>query len=139
MTFVPKPRVVITSRDIENVRRAAFALLEEELGAEERRRMVSKLKNAANTERIMQDLASTRKLADGYYAWAEYLFKLRDLRKYADLNLRMDEIEGLFALESAEAEFRRTHPACGKCGAMNRVGVMTCRACSGKMELHSAR
>jgi ribosomal protein L40E len=72
-----------------------------------------------------------RSIAQGYYGWVGYLQWLRAMCDLpgAGIELLADEAQGLLVLAEAERAFRRTHPACWKCGALNEAETSGCRKC----------
>jgi len=72
-----------------------------------------------------------RSVSMGYYGWVSYLLWLRAIVELpgAGIVLLADEAEGLLVVDDAENEFRRQHPSCGKCGALNEESAFSCRRC----------
>jgi hypothetical protein len=72
------------------------------------------------TRARMARLVPPRKLAWGYYKWAEHLLHLEMQRKagivFRACDLAASEIAGIVALDQARAAFGGRHPACSGCG-----------------------
>jgi|SRR6185437_2277879 len=77
-----------------------------------------------------------RSVAHGYYAWISYLLWLRSVTELpgAGIALLADEAEGLLVLNQAENEFKRQHPPCWKCGALNEEAAFSCRKCGAEFK-----
>jgi hypothetical protein len=87
-------------------------------------------------ERMERQIAP-RKLAWGYYRFAEYLLHLDALRRagiaFSGRDLAAFEVEGILALDRARTAFEGRHPACSACGLrqQNRFEA-ECPGCGAK-------
>jgi|SRR3954468_11996050 hypothetical protein len=92
---------------------------------------------AAALEMMVESLSKTppkRKLSDGYYKMAEYLFWLEGTKEITQVAFTADEVNGLSALAQARQEFRATHPGCPRCGAANHFASFSCRKCRHELQ-----
>jgi hypothetical protein len=119
-------------RDPQGLRQAAKELFAEMLKGEQLTRLQQKLARAENADRLkLKDRGISFTMADGYYVAVEYLMKLQQLREHdGELPLRSDEISALAAVRAAHEEFRREHPPCPKCGALNDAFAPACSRCN---------
>jgi ribosomal protein L40E len=77
-----------------------------------------------------------RSVSQGYFLWVGYLLWLRSVTALpgSGIELMADEAEGLLVVNEAEAEFRRQHPSCWKCGALNEASACSCRRCQAEFK-----
>jgi hypothetical protein len=124
-------------RDAEGARMALEEIFESDFA----RSRICRESEGASEETVerMERAIPPRKLAWGYYRFAEYLLHLDALRKagitFETRDLGGFEVEGLLALDRARSAFEGKHPACGTCGIrqQNRFGS-ECSGCGAKFQ-----
>ncbi|HWR37698.1 MAG TPA: hypothetical protein VN622_17685 [Clostridia bacterium] len=128
--------VIAPSADLIGVRTAALELYAEQLREQECGALEDRQKRPL-TEAVRNSFRKDRTLAEGYYDWVLYLLKLKDqISVGVDVGIQLsaDEVDGLRSVEAAFQEFRREHPPCPRCGALNRSFAVVCWNCRTKMK-----
>jgi hypothetical protein len=124
-------------RDAEGVRMALEEIYEEDFT----RSIIHREASGATPETLarMEARIAPRKLAWGYYRFAEYLMHLDELLRaglaFAFGRMSAVEVEGLLTLQRARAAFEDRHPACSACGRrlQNRFEA-GCSGCGAKFQ-----
>jgi hypothetical protein len=90
-------------------------------------------------ERAVEAVSKTnppRSVSQGYYLWVMYLMWLKSVMGLPGQQIELygDEAEGLLVLADAERAFRKEHPSCYKCGALNMKHAGSCRECGAEFK-----
>jgi hypothetical protein len=129
----PVAQMFDVMRDLEGVREASLALLEESFI----RSLVSS-SYATGTDEAqarMESAVPPREMSPGYYRCADYLMWLEERSTVAHLELLAFESDGLVQLKYARNEFGFRHPSCGGCGTRQEQRFSTsCRGCGMKFQ-----
>ena len=130
--------MINVARDYEGLRRAALEYFAEGLAAERQRRMLALAGTAANRDELLRSESPARTLSDGYYTRVEYLLQLRQMIEcgvqFQPEKLRVSELRGMAAVESARREFLREHPSCPKCGSLAERHDVACVNCGARFQ-----
>lgn len=118
------------ARDTEGVELALEEVFEEDFV----RSIVERESGTADrhTRQRMESAIPPRTLSPGYYRWALHLLALDNERRagivFGARDLAAIEASGLVAADRARGSFRRKHPECNLCGALqpNRFGRECC-------------
>jgi hypothetical protein len=129
--------VIDVWKDMEGARLALEEIFEEDFL---RAHLVRQMEHASpeTRERIGAQVPP-RKLAWGYYRFADYLLELDVQRTagvgVAERDLLAFEVKGLVALDRARKAFEGRHPACNLCNRrqVNRFGA-ECSGCGAKFQ-----
>jgi hypothetical protein len=134
------------ARDYRGLRTAALEFFAEALLDQRAERTLARAAeytaSGTDMDGLIDSFAPRRSLADGYYTRVDYLLSLRRLFDAGVTfkldELRVTEVEGMRVVEDARQEFLRTHPACGKCGAVCEPADLRCYRCQSSLSSQEA-
>jgi len=86
---------------------------------------------AALQARVMQALGvrgfqTPRRPAYGCEVWADFLLGLDQLREFGEIEITVEEAQGLMLLQAVRAQARKEICECPKCGAASLRGMTSC-------------
>lgn len=117
-------------RDYQNLRIAAREVFEEGLAWKrvQRRLLLDRVPDRAE---FIEQCMPARNLADGYYAWIDYLLWLSTMHDVVSFrDLTASEAEGIRLVRAARDEFAARHVHCPKCGELNDRAAVGCSSCA---------
>lgn len=116
-------------RDYPNLRIAASEAFEQGWAWHGAMRTLRRGRVADQTE-FLQRVIPQRSLAEGYYAWIDYLIWLsatHDIVPFRELSAI--EVEGIKIIRAARDKFLSDRVRCGKCGSLNDKHALACSEC----------